>query len=700
MARYQSKVTGKNFGNRKGTVQAQYNGDFAELANALSKYTPRLEQLGNDYITNKKSDAEIELQSLYASGKSDKEVKDIVMSGSNPKLSSMYTTSVVDAYEGKYQATQAIAAINENIGNYDLATGNFEDFASQYLPEGIDAQSKHFKMGFAGVYGQWKDEQIIKDAENKAAYAEEQKIMKAIAIQDALPIDQYWANLNSQTIELPEGSALLTTKQINDVAIAHVEQIISTAQTQEDVDRALAILQSNRGVGKGGNDLGSLTDTKDPRVATLLAAAYDKEIAIDNREYTLSERARTEEKRNFVDNYSAYMFGGTNSNGEIVEADPLMADIIKDQMIDTYPSLADSILSIQQNNILMNEDVIALEELKKNIMRGDYIGNPEQLMEDAALAGATSSTMSTLNALWDDTEARKANGQVIDVLSDSKFIKSQDFILKQINTLDPITAKYSDGTSQAILGNFISREYEDRYIDWLLDNKEPSKADGAAYREWNKERNAFLNGMEQRLLNEFKEEGYVDSIFRLSQASGLDSINFDNVITEDRTLRTDDFIESAKSADFGGFVSQIAGSDFTNELEALKSTGEFNSFYEAVYPNGDVPKDIVAEEVLQRLGVEVTDMNEELLSIENNIGAYQSSFEIPEYDDGGLLGKIIDNDNDEEIALALKESMTTIFGREFNINIFNSLSEEAKANLATTLNMSSEKLDQLVSKVF
>ena len=178
MARYQSKVTGKNFGNRKGTVQAQYNGDFAELANALSKYTPRLEQLGNEYITNKKSDAEIELQSLYASGKSDKEVKDIVMSGSNPKLSSMYTTSVVDAYEGKYQATQAIAVINENIGNYDLATGNFEDFASQYLPEDIDTKSKHFKMGFAGVYGQWKDEQVIKDAENKAAYAEEQKIMK------------------------------------------------------------------------------------------------------------------------------------------------------------------------------------------------------------------------------------------------------------------------------------------------------------------------------------------------------------------------------------------------------------------------------------------------------------------------------------------------------------------------------------------
>ena len=57
---------------------------------------------------------------------------------------------------------------------------------------------------------------------------------------------------------------------MNEVAMSHAEWILATATDSDELDVAIQILTSDRGKGKGGNNLGSLISTRDPAVADLL----------------------------------------------------------------------------------------------------------------------------------------------------------------------------------------------------------------------------------------------------------------------------------------------------------------------------------------------------------------------------------------------------------------------------------------------
>jgi hypothetical protein len=80
----------------------------------------------------------------------------------------------------------------------------------------------------------------------------------------AVDVTDFWGTVNSRVVPLPpeEGQTqkryLRTYEQANNEALLHINNIIDSASSTSELYRAEQIINADRGIGSGGNPLGSL----------------------------------------------------------------------------------------------------------------------------------------------------------------------------------------------------------------------------------------------------------------------------------------------------------------------------------------------------------------------------------------------------------------------------------------------------------
>ena len=316
--KYKSQVTNKWIGSSyKGTVRHidARNTEMGQIVSALrNDLTPAMNKWGEKHIEKKKTEAGAKMDELYAQGWTTKEIEKAILNNEIPELSNQYATAVVDTHSGRFEAAETIRKINENIDSYDFKEGNqtLEEWYKQYLPDFNEASSQ-FTIGFSAVFNEWSAKAKIKDAENRAEWAHTVKINKAVNFLDttigADEIDEkYWETIKSLNTAMPiegkEKAYFFDTNELNmEVALGHAKFLLAKATTTEELDKALKILTSDRGIGKGGNKLGSLLNAHPTEVGETLNAITNKRVRLENKKRSDEEWNEKQEKKNIFKDF-------------------------------------------------------------------------------------------------------------------------------------------------------------------------------------------------------------------------------------------------------------------------------------------------------------------------------------------------------------------------------------------------------------
>jgi hypothetical protein len=261
---YKSRVTNQYMGATfAGQVESSNKSDVTELVNILQKeVNPALAQIADKYVETKKDVAKEKINQLLLT-KDSATVQKEILAGAHPELSNAYVGKVVAQETGKAEAAATIAKIEENKSTYDFRENNLPAFYKQYLPDFRDKDGA-YALGFASVFNQYKAKDAINDAQMRSKYAEEQKINNGVKILSASDTRDVWTTASSLKVALPpeEGQSqtryLYTNEEINKTVIAHAKELLDTATSTEDTDRAIKILSMDRGLGTDGTKLGTL----------------------------------------------------------------------------------------------------------------------------------------------------------------------------------------------------------------------------------------------------------------------------------------------------------------------------------------------------------------------------------------------------------------------------------------------------------
>ena len=296
--KYKSQVTNKWIGaSYKGTVRHidARNTEMGQIVSALrNDLTPAMNNWGEKHIEKKKTEAGAKMDELYAQGWTTKEIQKAILNDEFPELSNQYATSVVDTHSGRFEAAETIRNIEANMDSYDYKNGTqtLEEWYKQYLPDFNEASSQ-FTVGFSAVFNEWSANAKIKDAEARATHAHTVKIDKAINFMDItttiedIQSGEYWKKLMTLNTEMPidgTGKAYFfdTTELNEEVALGHVKWLIDTATNTDQLDKAIILLTSDRGKGKGNNELGSLSNTYSKESRELILALNNKRRVLES----------------------------------------------------------------------------------------------------------------------------------------------------------------------------------------------------------------------------------------------------------------------------------------------------------------------------------------------------------------------------------------------------------------------------------
>ena len=290
--KYKSQVTNKWIGSRYRGLNRHVDARTTEMGQIVSALrndlTPAMNNWGDKYIEKKETAAGAKMDELYAKGWTTKDIHKAILNDEIPELSNHYATSVVDTHSGRFEAANTIRQIEANLDSYDYKDGTktIEEFWKQYLPN-FDESSKEFTIGFSAVFNEFAADAKIKDAHNRAEHAHTVKIDKAINFMDTtitiedIQNGKYFKQLMTLNTEMPidgTGKAyFFDTNELNEeIALGHVKWLIDTATSEKDLDKALILLTTKRGKGKGGNELGSLSNTYSKEARELILSMNNK----------------------------------------------------------------------------------------------------------------------------------------------------------------------------------------------------------------------------------------------------------------------------------------------------------------------------------------------------------------------------------------------------------------------------------------
>ena len=140
--------------------------------------------------------------------------------------------------------------------------------------------------------------------------------------QNGFQSGKSWQLIESFSSPLPfsgkKGNYFVNNAAKNKAMFLFVKGLINTATTIEQVEHAEALLDEARG---GKFELGSLGETYNAEeVSKLRASIISQKDEINNREWNKYTREKIMKETNYVNDYFAYLVGGTLSDGTVMNS--------------------------------------------------------------------------------------------------------------------------------------------------------------------------------------------------------------------------------------------------------------------------------------------------------------------------------------------------------------------------------------------
>jgi hypothetical protein len=162
-------------------------------------------------------------------------------------------------------------------------------------------------LGFSTLFNQFKSKDAMIDANNRSTHASNVKIEEGVTILDTIPTELIKTDLagewNSFKTPVPnsDGSGkvnqLYTNKEAISVLVRSVQKVIALAETEDDLERAEAILSANLGIGKDGQDIKSLGSRNTKEVLKLKEDLLKKRRALIINDRTNKNEQEKEDVR-------------------------------------------------------------------------------------------------------------------------------------------------------------------------------------------------------------------------------------------------------------------------------------------------------------------------------------------------------------------------------------------------------------------
>jgi cation transport regulator ChaB len=408
-----------------GQINTADKSEATDLINILQRdVNPALETIYNRGIAQKKDVAIQDLNQLLLT-KDAETIQKEILEGKHPNLSGKYIDKTVQYHTGRHQAVDAIAKIEENKNKYNFQENNLPAFYKEYLPSFADKDGS-YALGFASVFNQYKAKEAIADSQVRNNYAQTKKIEEGVKILSASDVTDVWATANSLNIALPPEEGEKTTRymysneEVNNVVLAYAQDLYNNATSTDDIDKAIKILSSDRGIGKNGMKLGSLIDTKRKDVSETVFKLNNKRVTLENQnrineEYkekkeiqqifseafsdnqdgspkTFAQRKDLREKlEKFGTPQLLSSFDNIMNVNRFADVDPVVTDkFMVDILLGQYDNLDELITAFDKENIPTSELTKAIGYFDK------HISNSEKGIKPIHIANSTYSSQLTL----------------------------------------------------------------------------------------------------------------------------------------------------------------------------------------------------------------------------------------------------------------------------------------------------------------
>ena len=562
MAKYQRQGTNKYYGAANaGYVSSGSSVDG--LAKSLTNAGYQIGKAESLRIDRKKDKAIAKIDELYANGKSFETIQAEIISGKHPELTGKYIDATTNYHAGKVKAHEVITNIKANKDKYDITdeSNSLELFYKQYMPDtkSMDASTL---LGFTTHFNKFKSVDALNDAENRAAYNSEKKVMEGTQLLSDIPLDTLKKDLPDflKGLQVPvpmrdgTGSTLLyTNAETLAVVRRSIVDIIANAKTEADLDRAEILMNTNLGYSKSGSAIGTLASRKSKEVL-----AIQDQLTVKRRNLETQDRQEAEyQRKEKVKSIYARLYSPvteTDENGNTTERD--LTHTEKMALRDELEAMG---------------DVAAVANFDKAMIADLYINDDPQILDDFIVKiysdgfGDIEEMKEEFNKL--DTDPRKM-GAMLDHYENSQ---KDDNAKLHINNL-----AYSSG-STAIM-NIVSGSFKNqKRVDARVQAQAESSVRRHVMREiydfesdyfkqngkkpTNKEREAFMVELENYISKQYiNAPASTKSIAQLQTQDDLT----EQEITKDFE-ETDKFIEeeAQKERDATVITTGVDGEEIT-----------------------------------------------------------------------------------------------------------------------------------------
>ena len=502
MAKYQRQGTNKYYGAANaGYVSTGSSVDG--LAKSLVNAGYKIGEAENLRIDRKKDKAIAKIDELYANGKSFETIQSEIISGKHPELTGKYIDATTNYHAGRVKAHEVIKEIESNKDKYDIRNQEMtlDVFYKDFMPD-TKAMDSATLLGFTTQFNKYRAKDALVDAENRAAYNTEKKITDGVGLLDDIPTESLKTELPDfikslqPVVPNSDGSSNANVLHTNAETLAIVKRsvldIIANAKTEDDLDRADILLNTNLGYSKNGSAIGTLNSRKSKDII-----AIQDELTKKRRTLIINDRQEEEYQRNKrVDEIFAEMYADveeTTADGtftrkkthaeQMALRDELeamgdyaaVANFDKARTANAYADYDPEILN-QFVEKIYNDDFVDIDEMKAEFNKTD--ADPRKLGEMLQHYG---------NSEKDDN--RTLHSTNIEYVAGSKSIL--DIIEAKLNLLDDSVKDVRKSLDIPVIERHIKREIYDFELDYFKQNgrKKPT----------NDEREAFMIKLEKYL---------------------------------------------------------------------------------------------------------------------------------------------------------------------------------------------------------
>lgn len=500
---YRSKISrnryyGSTFAGRVATTRET---PLTDIVDAINRNTGKLERFASNYVEGKKDAADKYLEGYYATGGTPENLSNEILNGKHPELEGIYAKTAIDTHNGRFMAAKAINEIERLKDTYKPFDGDgqtWNEWVSSLRDENghavipnLEGKSKGFNTGFATVFGEYRAQSLVNDAEMRGNYwnAKKQEAGMTYMHTELMTMnkvgEQYWAQLETLNTQLPNVSGLtgkqyyFTTEEMNQLAINHASWILSTATTTAELDKAMSILNADRGTGKGGNPLGSLMNTKRKDVAELVES-------INNKKVSLTNQARADIEYNEKQDVKAIFNDFLSGDMTVENRDKAIEAIKKGNFGE--PRLIEAVNSFYNKNRFTNTDPANIDTFYKEVLTGQY-DSPSDVITAMLDKNIPTDKLGTALSYWSYWNSDNDKGKKPIYYTNTTYTKTTSNILKAVtgSFTNRQTGLAVDGQEEAVMNanNYIIKSIVDFETNYAKknDGAEPSEAERFKFME-------------------------------------------------------------------------------------------------------------------------------------------------------------------------------------------------------------------------